>query len=132
MCGFTAAIRRNYFGKSKKNVLHVNTAQSTVQHVRQIFRINGFSDPGADETGSTHLNAYEKEDSNTKNQCLLPLNVFKILYLNRITVKNKHIRRSISYRSFILWNEITRVPRSKKCTTETDQVIKNRKLQILH
>jgi len=37
------------------------------------------------------MNAYKKEDPNTKNQCALPLNVFKILYLNRITDKNKHI-----------------------------------------
>ena len=77
--------------------MHGNTVQSTVRHVRRIFRINGFSDPGADETGATHLkicrilNTYKKEDPNTKNQCALPLNVFKILYLNRITIKNKHI-----------------------------------------
>ena len=97
MCGFSVAIRRNFFGKSKKEVLHGNTAQSTVRHVHQIFRINGFNDPAADKTGVKHLkicrimNAYKKEDPNIRNQFALPLSIFKLLYFNRITPKNKHI-----------------------------------------
>ena len=37
------------------------------------------------------MNGYKKEDPNTRNQCALPLNVFKLLYFNRISTKNKHI-----------------------------------------
>ena len=101
MCGFSVAIRRNFFGKSKKEVLHGNTAQSTVRHVHQIFRINWFNDPEADESGATHLkinrimNAFKKEEPNTRNQCALPLGVSKILYLNRVTIKNNHIWMNI-------------------------------------
>ena len=55
LCAFAATIRRNFFGRTNKEILHGDTVQSTIRHVRQIFRINGLEDPGTDETGATSL-----------------------------------------------------------------------------
>ena len=79
----------------------------------KIFRINGFNDTGADESGSTHLkinrimNTYKKRRPKHKeSMCIAANSVFKIFYFNRITIKNS------KHRSTILWNEIMRVFKS--------------------
>lgn len=97
LCAFAASVRRNFFGKTNKKVLHGDTVQNTIRHIRQIFRTNGFSDPGSDDSGRTNLkltrifNGYKKSDPNTSNQCALPLNVFRLLAFNNLSIKNKHI-----------------------------------------
>lgn len=97
LCAFTAAIRRNLFGKTNKDLLHGDTVKSTTRNIRQIFRINGFRDPGSDESGATNikltriLNGYKKLDPNTQNQCALPLNIFRLLSFNKLSRRNEHI-----------------------------------------
>ncbi len=97
ICAFTAAIRRNNVGKTKKQILYGDTVKSTVRHVCQIFWINRFNNPGSDKTGATNIqlnrifNGYKKSDPNTRNQCTLPLDVIKLLYFNRLLKKSKHI-----------------------------------------
>jgi len=97
LCAFAAAIRRNHFGRTSRKILLGNSVRDTIRHVRQDFRTHGFSDPGADETGATALqltrifNGYKKRDPNIENQNALPLIVFKLLYFNKLTTKNRHL-----------------------------------------
>ena len=77
--------KENFFGKSNKKALHGDTVKSIIRHICQMFRINGFDNPGSDKIGATSLkltrmfNGYKKSDPNTQNQCALPLDVFKLL-----------------------------------------------------
>ena len=66
LCAFAAAIRRNHFGKTSKEILLGDSVRDTIRHVCQNFRINGHNDPGPDESGETAirltrvLNSYKK------------------------------------------------------------------------
>ena len=97
VCAFLAAVRRNFFGRTKKETLLAGSVKDTLRHVHQVFRLNGFGDPGADESGRTALrisrilNSYKKEDPNTINQCTIPLLIFKYLKLNVRSTKNRHL-----------------------------------------
>ena len=37
------------------------------------------------------FNDHKKSDPNTKNQSLLPSNIFRLLLFNKLSIKNKHI-----------------------------------------
>ena len=97
MCAFAAAIRRNHFGKTSKEVLLGESVKDTIRHVRQNFRIHGFCDPGIDDSGNTALklsrtlNGYKKQDPNVENQNAISLIIFKRLYFNRLAIKNLHM-----------------------------------------
>ncbi len=90
-------LRRNNFGKINKEILHGDTVKSTIRHVCQIFRIDGFNGPGSDKTRVTNIkltrifHGYKKSGPNTLNQCTLPLDVIKLLYFNNLSKKNKYI-----------------------------------------
>ena len=80
--------------KNAKEILLGNSVRDTLQYVCQNFRVNGYRDPGVDESGNTAfklsriLSGYKKQDPNLENQNTLPLIIFKRLYFNHLNTKN--------------------------------------------
>ena len=55
LCAFAASVRRNLYGKRKKEQLGGGTVSSTIANICSAFRQNFRRDPSLDETGKKAL-----------------------------------------------------------------------------
>ena len=85
LCAFAASVRRNLYGKRKKEQLGGGTVSSTIANVCSAFWQNFWRDPSLDKTGKKalllqrQLKKYIAEDPETKHQMALPLVVFLLI-----------------------------------------------------
>ena len=92
MSSFAASLRRNQFGKTRKQILLHGTVNSTISDVSASFRTHPRSNPKLEALGQTsfllkrQLQGYKTLDPTTKRQKYIPKN--PVLHIYRQTNTN--------------------------------------------